>query len=332
MSGRIKRFLWVALAAVVTIAAASVLYARWFAPEQEITYGATFSTVYADYLEIDWQETYTAAMDDLGIEAWRIPVYWSEVEPASGVYDWEALDWMMDEAASREVDVTLAIGLKVPRWPECFLPAWSEDYLEEELDQHAYLFIEHVVERYKDHQALARWQVENEPYFPFGECPSPSPERIEREFEIVRELDPDHPIQSTTSGEQSLWILSASRVDILGVSLYREVYTPIIGPFVFPHSTMFYTLQRALVEPFVDKVIVSELQAEPWFDGGLYEQEGTIDDLYAAFPVEDLEANVAFAKRIGVDEVYFWGVEWWMRLKQMDEPRLWDGARDIIAE
>lgn len=316
--------------AVVVIAGASIFYGRWFAPEQDITYGATFSTVYADYLDIDWRETYTLSMDDLGIEAWRIPVYWSQVEPEPGVYDWDDLDWMMGEAAARNVNVTLAIGLKVPRWPECFLPNWLDDYSDDEIDEHAYALIEQIVTRYRNHPALIRWQVENEPYFPFGDCPSPSPERIEREFEIVREFDHVHPIQSTTSGEQSLWMLSASRVDILGISLYREVYTSVIGPFVFPYSTMFYALQRALVSPFVTKVIVSELQAEPWFEGGLYEQEGTTADLYAAYPIEDLEANVEFAKRIGVDEVYFWGVEWWMRLREMGEPRLWDGARAII--
>ena len=332
MRGGRKRLIKILIAAVIVLAAVSLWYGQWLAPKKEMTYGATFSTVYAEYLGLDWQNAYLASMDDLGIQAWRLPVYWSEVEPEIDQYSWEELDWMMDEAAARDVAVTMAIGLKVPRWPECFLPEWSEELSEEAFDDRMMLFLEQTVERYKDHPALDRWQVENEPFFPFGECPVPSPERIDAEYELVRQLDPNHVIQSTTSGEQSLWILSVSRIDVLGVSLYREVYTPIIGPFVFPHSPLFYSLQRALAEPFVDKVIVSELQAEPWFESGLYEQERTVTQLYEAFPVEDLDANVRFAQSVGVDEVYFWGVEWWMWLKQMDEPRLWDGARAIIAQ
>ncbi|MBT4857417.1 hypothetical protein HON52_04505 [Candidatus Uhrbacteria bacterium] len=328
----LRKIILVIILALVVIAATGIWYFKWLAPKEDITYGATFSNVYAEYLELDWREVYIAGMDDLGIEAWRIPVYWSEIEVEPNVYDFEDLDWMMDEAATRGVDVTLAVGLKVPRWPECFLPDWAKDYEVSELDVHTYALLKNTVDQYKDHEALHRWQIENEPFFPFGECPSPSPERIADEFEIVRRLDPGHPIQSTTSGEQSLWIFSAERVDILGISLYREVHTPVIGPFVFPHSPVFYSIQRAIVEPFIDEVIVSELQAEPWFDGGLYEQSGTTEDLYAAFPVEDLEANVAFAQQVGVSEVYFWGVEWWARLAQQGEPRLWDGAREIINE
>jgi len=332
MKRGIKRFAFIAIASVFVIAAFSLWFTSWLSPNRPLIYGATFSTVYADYLGIDWRETYLESMDDLGIAAWRIPVYWSEIEWETGVYDWEALDWMMNEAKARDVGVTLAIGLKVPRWPECFLPAWSEDFSQEVFDEHALAFLEEVVERYKDHSALVRWQVENEPFFPFGDCPSVSPQRLTREFALVRSQDPDHPIQTTTSGEQSLWILSTSHADVLGVSVYREVYTPVIGSFVFPHTPLIYALQRVLAEPFVDKVIVSELQAEPWFDGGLYEQEVTIETLYASFPEEDLRANVAFAKNIGVDEVYFWGVEWWMYLKDQGDARLWDAARDTIGE
>ena len=323
--------MFIGVVAVLVIAAFSLWFTRWLSPSPPIMYGATFSTIYAEYLGVDWQETYIQSMDDVGIEAWRLPVYWSEVEPEQGSYVWDDIDWLMDEAAARGAGVTLAIGLKVPRWPECFLPEWTQEASQEAFDEYALTFFQSVVERYKDHPALMRWQVENEPFFPFGDCPTPSPQRIDQEFALVRSTDPVHPIQTTTSGEQSLWILSTSHADILGVSVYREVYSPIIGSFVFPHSPLMYALQRALAEPFVGNIVVSELQAEPWFDGGLYEQEASIETLYASFPEEDLRANVAFAEKIGVDEVYFWGVEWWMYLRQNGDPRLWDAARDILS-
>lgn len=296
----------------------------------DMTFGATFSTQYASYLGFDWQEVYVAGLEELELKHWRIPVYWSDIEPEMGVYQFDDVDWMMDQALEHEAQVTLAIGLKVPRWPECFLPTWAQDASDEELDDHAYTLVQTIVERYRNHEALERWQVENEPFFPFGECPQPSLQRVEQETALVRSLDPNHLIQSTVSGEQSFWLLSANRVDVLGFSLYREVWNPVIGTFVFPHNPSFYTWQRWLTEPFVDRVIVSELQAEPWLSGALYDEEGAIQEYYAAFPAEDLEANVAFAKRIGVEEVYFWGVEWWYYLKENGEPRLWDAGMGLI--
>ncbi|MDP2860751.1 MAG: hypothetical protein Q8N98_03475, partial [bacterium] len=88
------------------------------------TFGVTFSKMQAEALGLDWREAYESIFDDLNIKDARIPVYWQEVEKSEGDFDFSSLDFMTLKAASHGGRVILAVGRKVPRWPECFEPEW----------------------------------------------------------------------------------------------------------------------------------------------------------------------------------------------------------------
>ncbi len=168
-------------------------------------------------------------LDDLKIRKIRVPVYWSEVEKEPGIYDFSKIDFLMDEAAKRNAQVTLVVGLKVPRWPECFLPQWLENEDQKTIETKLFEEIQIVVERYVNHPALERWQVENEALFPFGDCPQPSAKRWQAEIRSVRLLDGAHPIQLTASGDKSFWLINAFPADILGVSIYERAWNHYFG-------------------------------------------------------------------------------------------------------
>src|SRR3989344_941767 len=136
--------------------------------------GVTFSQIHASSLNLNWRETLTAILDDLGVRRFRIPVYWSVVEPRQGSYDWSSIDFQMDEIARRDGKVLLAIGLKLPRWPECWMPEWVKKLSTEDEHTARMAYLTATIERYKNHPALKAWQVENEASFPFGVCPPPS--------------------------------------------------------------------------------------------------------------------------------------------------------------
>ena len=290
-----------------------------------ILYGTTFSTIHARELGFDPVTLFQQMLTDFSFSTVRIPVYWNDIETSEHVRDYAELDKLMDLAAQHGAAVTMAIGEKVPRWPECFTPAWAQDSPTK--DEALFSFMQETVDRYKTHPALERWQVENESYFPFGTCPSPDPQRERVEVQLVRKLDPDHPIVRTTSGEQSVWVVEAIPADVLGYSLYRIVENPVIGRFRFPHSARLYRVQTLLARLFAQRVIVSELQAEPW----LSLQDGvTTADQAALFTGKDLEENVHFARRTGAKEVMFWGVEWWYFLQKNTMPDLFNTARAIV--
>lgn len=314
---------------VLIFFAAALLFAKTFLLPKHVDFGVTFSAPQARYLKLNAWETYISLMDELGVRHIRLPVYWNETEKPRGTYDWKETDYFMQEAAKRGVKITLVIGAKVPRWPECHLPT----FIQEEIGTPAYGddllgFMKTTVERYKDSPALYRYQIENEPLFPFGVCPAPDLELLKREVALVRGLDPQHDIQLTVSGESESWLDLAKQADVLGVSLYRVVWNKHIGPIVYPHSAAWYAVQRQTITPWVKHSLISELQGEPWLDGGLMPED--IRAAYAAFSAERLRDHVAFAKRTGFSEVYLWGVEWWYYLKVHGDSRLFDEARTIF--
>lgn len=307
--------------------AVGVWVSMWANRSEEQTLGVTFSTVYARQLGLDPREAFAALLDEVGVRRFRIPVYWSEVEPVNGEYHWDDVDWIMAEAAKRGAAVTLAVGMKVPRWPECYIPDWAETggypFDREELED----FLRVTVERYKASPALARWQVENEAGFAYGVCPEPDAEQLAKEIDLVRSLD-DRPIVLTASGELEWWLPVALRADVLGVSVYRVTWNRFVGYFRYPIPASFYRLRAALIRPFVKGVGISELQAEPWFPEAI--ENRTPAEWYAEFTEEDLREHVDFAARTGIGEADLWGAEWWYFLKKGGEPRLWDEAKNIF--
>jgi hypothetical protein len=42
------------------------------------------------------------------------------------VFDWALADALIQFSQDQEVKLIVAIGAKVPRWPECFIPDWAE--------------------------------------------------------------------------------------------------------------------------------------------------------------------------------------------------------------
>ena len=319
---------------ILVILAGLFSFGVYHARQSEPLYGATFSQLYAQQFGLDWQETYRATLDELELSAVRIPVYWSSVEFENDRYFFDDIDWMLNEAAGRDVDVTLVIGQKVPRWPECYIPDWAEAQSHQARGEHLLDFMKVIVERYEHHPALARWQVENESFFPFGECPVPDPDLIEREIKLVRMFDDDNgrPVQLTTSGEQAFWVFRALPADVLGVSLYRVVQDSVFGVVIFPHSPEVYAVQRMLAELFAQKVIISELQVEPWGIGNerIGEGYGT-EAAYKLFTEEDVRYHMDFARKTGASEIFLWGVEWWYYLNVHGEDRLWEAGKSYTT-
>jgi len=291
-------------------------------------YGATYSPAYAQYLGLNADEVYIALIDELHLRQIRIPVHWNDIQwEAEGERFWD-VDWLMDEAAKRNVQVTLVIGNKVPRWPECYTPEWAAALSAEEYEQALLDYIDLIVTRYRTHPALDRWQVENEALFAFGACPKHDYALVRREIAHVRALDDKHPIQLTVSGEQQIWASVASDADVIGASMYRKVALPNGWPITFPIPARLYTLQTLSVSLLLDKVVISELQAEPWLTKEY--REYSIDEAAALFTPRELEGYLRYARSTGLNEISLWGVEWWYYLKQNGRPELWNAGREHL--
>lgn len=292
---------------------------------RDVALGATFSKPYAESLGVDWKAAFLASLDDLGIRRFRIPAYWDQIEPKRDAFDFSDLDWMVRESGKRDAKVILAIGRKVPRWPECHAPGWAKSLEESEQRARILAMIERLVRRYAGNETIVAWQVENEPFFPFGECPPPDRDFLKEEVALVKSLD-GRPVMITESGELSTWMEATGIADVIGISAYRTVWNKYLGYFYWPIGPRYYARRYDAVAPLVSGVIVSELQAEPWVTEPITSLDQ--DAQRALMNPERLRDNIDFTRRIGFSEVYLWGVEWWYWQRERGRPEMWEAGRD----
>jgi len=294
-------------------------------------WGVAFSRIFSEQMGLDWRENYLAILDDLHPEYLRLPIYWQDVEAKPGVYNFDYYDWMISEAEKRNVQLVLVIGRKTPRWPECNLPDWvNKNDLESQKDKVIELETQ-IVTRYKDQPNIYAWQVENEPFLNFGECPLMGGDFLDQEIARVRSLDSSHPIMITDSGELSLWVQAAKRADIFGTTMYLIVHSQKVGYLEYHLPPRFFWLKANIVHFLYPgkPIIVSELQAEPWGPSLLYDI--TVEEQMKTMDFPQFQKNIDYAKQVGFPDIYLWGAEWWywMRTVQGDA-RYWDYAKNLI--
>lgn len=297
----------------------------------ELVYGLTFSHKQAIDLGLDWQEVYIAILDDLETKKLRISAYWDVIEAERGTYDFEYLDWQVSEAEKRGVELVMAVGGRLPRWPECHYPEWAKQASKSEREDAILKYIEATVNRYKKNQSVKLWQVENEPFLPhFGECPKLDSGFLDQEIALVKELD-SREILLTDSGELSLWVPAAKRADIFGTTMYRDTYSSALKSYVhYPIEPGFFHFKKNMARLFAKpkKWIVIELQAEPW--GPIPFQYLPKEEREITMSEEKLRDIVEFSSKTGFREFYLWGVEWWYWEKtKQNNPSLWEEAKKL---
>lgn len=327
-----KIFLSFVVAVTILLALYGSLWYESIIREYPVSFGISFDAQQAEWLGVSPQEAYLAMMQELQPSYIRLSAHWDDIERRSGSYDFSELDWMMREAAKGDAKVTLVVGQKTPRWPECHLPHWFS-YEQADAEEKFFSYIRAVIERYKNHPALELWQVENEPFirFPFGECLGYREDWVDKEISLVREIDEKHKIVITDSGELGWWGRAAAAGDILGTTVYRVVRTPrgfIFGYRWLPPSV--YRLKAAWVRKTQENFFVSELQAEPWFWGSAPNQTPIAEQEKTMNP-ERLRAHIDYVRHVGASRAYLWGVEWWYWMKDVKgDSRYWDIARQVL--
>lgn len=329
---RSKKPLIIFIIIIVIVGFWLFLFTLNFGLDKNQTYGVTFSKKYASDLELDWQQTFLAILDDLKVSHLRLIAYWDDIEIKQDEFTYEDIDWQIDEATKRSVDIDLVVGRRAPRWPECHDPKWLSNLAPLAIQQQQLEYIRETINRYKENPAIKRWQIENEPLFSlFGECPKPSKEFLKQEVNLVRTLD-SRPIIITDSGELNHWQGAGSVGDILGTTMYRIVWNKYSGfwdYFFLPPA--FYHYKANITEFFhknLDKVIVTELQMEPWtMDKRMVEL--SLEEQQRSFTLERFKNNIEYVKKSGFDEAYLWGAEYWYWLDQRGYPEIWQEAKKL---
>lgn len=307
-------------------------------PVKNIRYGVTFSNRYATEIGLDWKDAYLKMLDDLNVKNVRLIAYWDEIEQTKGTYDFSNISWQLEEAQKRNINVMMAIGRKVPRYPECFEPKWEKALTTDaEKDSALYKYVSTATLRLKNYKVIKMWEVENEPFFPFGECRATKSTTLENEVTIVKNLD-SRPILIQDSGEGGFWFPSYKLGDYLGISMYRKIWYNFWGIFLgkfiyfqYPLANWSYKIKADLLGVPYQRIIVTELQGEPW--GPVINSKLSTEERDKTMSHQDFIATTSYAQSTGFRDLYYWGVEWWLWQKEVaGDPFYWDTAKALFKE
>jgi hypothetical protein len=292
--------------------------------------GVSFSTKQTDALGLDWRATYRALLDDMGIRHFRLMSYWDIVEPKPGQYDFSQLDEQIEMARRRGADVSLAIGLRQPRWPECHQPEWAGK-LDDASWQDALLdYLQTTVRRYEQDPTVISWQLENEYYNErFADCRQSTASRLQTEFALVR-TNSSKPIWMTVSDRHG-WALTLPPADRHGLSVYRRVYSTgfYTGYVTVPTPIWYERLQAKAIDAATGRpAFIAELQLEPWPPTTIPQASRAEQD--RSMSLQQIRANLRFAREIGVHDIYLWGGEWWYWRELRGDPSVWDTVKAEI--
>ncbi len=314
--------------------------ARWYMAKhasEPFNMAATFIPDYAESFGLDKQQTMDAMINDLGIKHLRLVSYWENGEATRDVYDFSFLDWQMQKARENGVKVSLAIGLRQPRWPECHMPTWAAKLPKSQWEPQLFDYIEAVVNRYRNDPALESWQLENEYFLKvFGICPDHSRDRLVDEFDLVKRLDKSHPLIVSRSNNAIGWPKGEPQPDISAVSVYKRVWDKTITRryFEYPIPAWYYGFLAGWNELVNgNDTIIHELQAEAWLPDGFEMQTAPISELDKSLSPQRLQDRFEYGRSTGMRTMTLWGVEWWYYMKEKrNDPDLWNVAKEEIQK
>jgi hypothetical protein len=321
------------LAALLVIALAWFTWYAYKPVPVKITYGMSFNTMYARELGLDWQTTYDAIIDELGVRHLRLAAHWPMVEPIDDVYNFTELDYQLARAEEVGAEVIFAVGRRLPRWPECHVPEWAAEQSWEMQQEEVLEYMRLVVERYKDNPAITYWQLENEPYlevFAKDHCGEFDEAFLERELAYLHELDDSRPILVTDSGNLGTWAGPYRHGDAFGTSVYVYFWNPELGQFRTILPPWFYRFKEAFVTLLYGEkeTMLIELSAEPW----LLEPVTAVDieTQFTRMNVEKFEEIIRYAEKTRYEKQYLWGAEWWYWLLLQGRGDMWERGKMLF--
>jgi len=330
-----RKKIWIALSTTLVVLIALFFFLIQKPMPEKITYGMSFNTFYAEELGLDWRETYDAILDELNVRHLRLAAHWPMVEPRDDVYDFSKLDYQIRRADEVGAEVILGVGRRLPRWPECHVPAWAKDLTWEEQQKKILDYMTMVVNRYKNETVITHWQVENEPFlevFAKDHCGEMDESFFGRQIEHMRQLDSTRPLLVTDSGNLGTWHKAYKYGDAFGTSVYIHFWNPELGQFRTVLPPWFYRAKEKVMKlVYGDReTFLIELSAEPWLLQPI--TEVSIETQYSRMDLEKLEDIIEYARHTRFNTQYLWGAEWWYWLKEKDLPAMWERGERLFNE
>jgi hypothetical protein len=335
-----RRILHILAAVLILFTAGMYGIAEWYIhkhQDQPLVLGATFIPDYAQSFGLDPQATLNAMLGDLGLKQVRLVSYWEDIEPTPGTYDFSQLDWEFALANKYGAKVSLSIGLRQPRWPECHQPTWVNNEPKNVWEPQLNSFMKAVINRYKNNPALSDYELENEYFLTvFGICTNFDRSRLVAEFNMVKKLDPGHKVIVSRSDN---WVgipVGQPTPDEFAISIYKRVWDATFTHryFEYPLPPWFYAALAGSEELLSSKdMIVHELQAEPWPPKGSEIVATPLAEQFKSMDASRLQARIKYGEDTGMRTIDLWGAEWWYWLKvDKHDSSVWNTVKQSVQQ
>ena len=308
--------------------------AQWYIHSeysQPLEMGVSFIPDYAASLGVDPQATMDALLD-IGVKHFRLVSYWSDAEPAPSQYDFSQLDWQFKKSEAAHAKIILSVGLRQPRWPECHAPSWVNiNAPDSQWQPQLETYMQKVIERYRHSPSLQSYQLENE-YFlgGFGICTNFDRQRLVNEYNLVKRLDPQHPVVVGRSNNALGLPVGQPQPDEFSISVYKRVWDAGVTHryLEYPQPAWFYGFIAGTQKIFNHRdMMVAELQAEAWPPNGQSIQQTSLSEQNKSLNAQRLQARFGYGKATGMRQIYLWGAEYWYyRQQALHDPSLWQVA------
>ncbi len=330
------RKVWLSLMVVVIFCFGGMYgIARWYIAKhakEPFAMGVTFVPDYTKALGLDPKQTMQAMIDDLHVKRFRLVSYWNDIESKEGHYDFSQLDWQFAMANKGHAKVSLTLGLRQPRWPECHEPSWAENTPKSVWESKLNDFIAAVVGRYKDNPALDSYQLENEYFLTvFGKCTNFDRDRLVSEYNLVKSLDPDHTLVVTMSNNAIGTPIGAPTPDKFAISVYKRVWDKTLTHryFEYPIPAWYYAFRAGWVQLTRHRdSFIHELQAEAWTPNDLFITDASLAEQNKSLDAARLKDRFEYGRATGMRTMDLWGAEYWYwRMVKAHDPSLWNVAK-----
>lgn len=339
---RIKRFwrhnllnkvLVVATGVIVVLIIIFYLVARWYiatSASKPLQLGVSFIPDYAQSLGVDPQANFDA-LTKIGVKHFRLVSYWSDAEQVRGQYDFRQLDWQFKKAEAANAKITLTVGLRQPRWPECHMPDWASNLPQTEWQPALMQYMAAVIDHYKDSPALQDYQLENEYFLKgFGICTNFDRQRLIDEYQLLKKLDPSRTIIVGRSNNSIGLPVGQPQPDKFSISVYKRVWDAGVTHryLEYPFPAWYYGSIAGFQKIFNHRdMMIGELQAEAWAPNGKRIQDTSLEEQNKSLSPKRFEDRIRYGEATGMRQIYLWGAEYWYyRWQILHDPSLWQVA------
>ena len=297
-------------------------------PEFTNNFGVSFSLKQCRNFKLEPQATLQWLIHDAGFRRFRLMSYWNEHEKQPGHYDFSELDWQIAMVSQAGGEISLCLGARQPRWPENHWPDWAWQAEKTVRDQALLPFIEQVVKRYAANSQITSYQLENEALLiNFGERAEVDRQRLQAEYTLVKQLDPQRPIVMTTSTSWGI-PLRQPIPDVVGFSFYHTLYRnggyhqSLMLPWV-------HRLRKQLIKLLHNRpVFIHELQLEPWGPQNIWDM--TTEEQAKSMSPSQIVDNVRLAQAIKASPIDLWGGEWWYWRHLQGDDSIWEAVAQAV--